>query len=134
MRRPRPCCSTAHPDGGTDDTQIANLLTDDEDEEALRDEVLRFFSVNQGAVRRIVRRAATACWLYGDEVKRLVRGPSIKREKVSGSRIGEALDALRLLRWMFHGHATAKETSPHFLATRNVGSEPLGGGGRAQGR
>lgn len=59
--------------GGSDDRKIAELLTDDDDEAALRDEVRRLLELNAGTVRFLAAKLARRGLLTGDEVEAIVR-------------------------------------------------------------
>jgi hypothetical protein len=59
---------------GSDDEQIADLLTDADDEDALRDGVRRLLALNAGTVRYLAARLLRDGVLNGAEVERVVRG------------------------------------------------------------
>jgi hypothetical protein len=59
---------------GTDDERIANLLTTDDDEGALRADVRRLIELNAGTVKYLAAKLARAGMLRGDEVRAIVRG------------------------------------------------------------
>ena len=76
--------------GGSDDSQIADLLTDDDDEDALRDEVRRLLALNAGTVRYLAARLLREGVLNGDKVEALVRGrqrPITRQSVPAGLRV-----------------------------------------------
>jgi ATP-dependent Zn protease len=58
---------------GTDLTQIAELLIDDDDEIALRDQVRELLALNAGTLRWLASKLMKRGRLDGDEVERAVR-------------------------------------------------------------
>jgi hypothetical protein len=59
---------------GSDLRQIAELLKDGDDEQALRDEVRKFLALNSGTVRYLAAKLSRRGQLTGDEVTAAVRG------------------------------------------------------------
>jgi hypothetical protein len=65
--------------GGSDDPQIARLLTAADDEASLRRQVRLFIAANYPAVRRIADALLRNGMLTGDEVEAIVRGKTFRR-------------------------------------------------------
>ncbi|HEY7193317.1 MAG TPA: hypothetical protein VH439_06210 [Gemmatimonadales bacterium] len=70
---------------GTDDEQIADLLTADDNEIALREQVRRLFGLNAGTLRYLAAKLARCGKLSGDQVEQLVRGRSFPRWRKEGA-------------------------------------------------